>query len=73
LSKGEGYQVNFTSPNSNASFTGILSAYEEEVIDEETGEMRDLRTWGGDETRSGSNLVMPICNSGSTRITLYSV
>ncbi len=56
---GAGYQVTFSSTLSNIVYTGILSVYQKEVTDVATGEMRDLRMWGGDETRQGDQVVMP--------------
>ena len=54
---GWGFQVRAKALT--GSFTGILRFEEKAVEDEATGELRTLRTLGGDETRSGSFAMMP--------------
>lgn len=56
---GEGFQVKFASTDPAVVFVGLLNFVEKEVVNETTGEMRSGRTFGGDETRSGSAAVMP--------------
>ncbi|KAL4969912.1 glycoside hydrolase superfamily [Aspergillus stella-maris] len=58
LAVGRGFQVRFRGLDENATFTGILGAWEKEV-DDVTGELSTLRTLNGDETRSGEFLIMP--------------
>ena len=84
---GWGFQVSFTSVNGGTDFTGILNMREKD-IDADTGNLKTLRTFGGDETRSGTCAVMPaadpdyggfpisICIPAQTRIaecTVYSL
>ncbi|EGY20149.1 hypothetical protein VD0002_g8162 [Verticillium dahliae] len=57
LAVGRGFHVYFKSVRPEATFTGILHAEEKEVT--ETGELRTLRVFNGDETRSGEFLMMP--------------
>ncbi|KAG7139943.1 hypothetical protein HYQ46_013380 [Verticillium longisporum] len=57
LAVGRGFHVYFKSVRPEATFTGILRAEEKEVT--ETGELRTLRVFNGDETRSGEFLMMP--------------
>lgn len=56
---GQGFQVSFRSRKKSATFSGILSFLEKEVVDEETGEMRTCRVLNGDETQSGRVCIMP--------------
>lgn len=56
---GQGFQVQFRSRKKSATFSGILSFLEKEVVDEETGEMRTCRVLNGDETQSGRVCIMP--------------
>jgi hypothetical protein len=56
---GWGFQVRGKSTKDGTKFTGILSMKEKIVIDKETGQMKTLRTLGGDETRSGAFAMMP--------------
>ncbi|KAL4930265.1 glycoside hydrolase superfamily [Aspergillus undulatus] len=55
---GRGFQVRFRGLDEKVTFTGILGAWEKEV-DDQTGELKTLRTLNGDETRSGEFLIMP--------------
>ncbi|KZL71019.1 glycoside hydrolase [Colletotrichum tofieldiae] len=57
LAVGRGFNVKFKSVRREATFTGILAAAEKEV--DENGELRTLRVYNGDETRSGEFLIMP--------------
>ncbi|KAF6835668.1 hypothetical protein CPLU01_04138 [Colletotrichum plurivorum] len=57
LAVGRGFNVSFKSVRKEATFTGILAAAEKEV--DEKGELRTLRVFNGDETRSGEFLIMP--------------
>ncbi|KAF4547864.1 Hypothetical protein D9617_35g090150 [Elsinoe fawcettii] len=59
---GEGYQVTFRCLDPRTTFTGIQSFTELEVTDAKVGKLRPLRRFGGDETRSGSAIVMPSQN-----------
>lgn len=56
---GWGFQISAESTNPGTKFNGILKNEEKVVEDVKTGELRTLRTLGGDETRSGANAVMP--------------
>jgi hypothetical protein len=56
---GWGFQVRGKSTKDGTKFTGILSMKEKIVTDKETGQMKTLRTLGGDETRSGAFAMMP--------------
>lgn len=56
---GWGFQVVYKSRLADAHFTGILTFEEKEVVDPATGEMKTLRKFGGDETRSGQFAIMP--------------
>lgn len=56
---GWGFQVVARSTNPRSAFTGILSFREKLVANEETDELRTLRTLNGDETRSGIFAMMP--------------
>lgn len=55
---GAGFQTTFRSTKQTATFTGILAAEEKSVG--EDGSLTTLRTMNGDETRSGSFMIMPI-------------
>ncbi|KAF9873795.1 glycoside hydrolase [Colletotrichum karsti] len=57
LAIGRGFNVKFKSARKEATFTGILAAAEKEV--DENGQLRTLRVFNGDETRSGEFLIMP--------------
>ncbi|KAL0936025.1 glycoside hydrolase [Colletotrichum truncatum] len=57
LAVGRGFNVSFKSVRKEATFTGILAAVEKEVG--EDGQLRTLRVFNGDETRSGEFLIMP--------------
>ncbi|TDZ20766.1 hypothetical protein Cob_v006296 [Colletotrichum orbiculare MAFF 240422] len=57
LAVGRGFNVSFKSVREEATFTGILAAAEKEV--DENGELKTLRVFNGDETRSGEFLIMP--------------
>jgi hypothetical protein len=54
---GSGFQVTFKSTNPKVTFTGILKC-EEKTVDND-GNLHTLRTMNGDETRSGSFMMMP--------------
>lgn len=56
---GWGFQVVFKSRHPDAHFTGILMFEEQEIVDSTTGEMKTLRSLGGDESRSGQCAIMP--------------
>jgi hypothetical protein len=56
---GKGFQVRARSLNPKATFTGILKFNEKTVSDEEAGALRTVRMLNGDETRSGSCVMMP--------------
>jgi hypothetical protein len=56
---GWGFQVRARALSRTSSFTGILRFEEKMVADQETGELRKLRTLNGDETRSGIFAMMP--------------
>ena len=56
---GWGFQAVFTSLNPKSHFTGILSFKEKKVVDVSTGELKTVKTFGGDETRSGIYAMMP--------------
>jgi hypothetical protein len=55
---GWGFQVRARSLSRTSSFTGFLR-FKEKVADQETSELRTLRTLNGDETRSGIFAMMP--------------
>jgi hypothetical protein len=57
LCVGRGFHVYFESVRKEATFTGILRAEEKEVG--EDGVLHTLRVLNGDETRSGTFLMMP--------------
>lgn len=54
---GRGFNASFKSVRKEATFTGILSAEEKEV--DEQGQLKTLRIFNGDETRSGEFVIMP--------------
>lgn len=54
---GAGFQTTFRSTKPTATFTGILGAEEKNV--DGSGSLTTLRTMSGDETRSGSFMIMP--------------
>jgi hypothetical protein len=54
---GWGFQVTFKSTNPKSTFTGILYSEEKEI--DKDGKMTTLRIMNGDETRSGSFMIMP--------------
>jgi len=56
---GQGFQVGFRSRKPSATFSGILSFLEKEVVNEETGELRTCKMLNGDETQSGRVCIMP--------------
>ncbi|PSK38502.1 hypothetical protein B9Z65_6055 [Elsinoe australis] len=56
---GWGFHAAFKSANAKSHFTGILNFKEKRVVDEGTGELKTVRTLGGDETRSGIFAMMP--------------
>ncbi|KAL2444459.1 hypothetical protein ABEF95_016847 [Exophiala dermatitidis] len=56
---GQGFQVTFASAKPTATFTGILSFLEKEVVNVKTGQLKTLRELNGDETRSGKFCIMP--------------
>jgi hypothetical protein len=56
---GWGFQVRAESVAPGSTFTGILEFLEKAVEDEETGRLRTVRVFNGDETRSGKFAVMP--------------
>jgi hypothetical protein len=56
---GWGYQVRGKSTRPDIRFSGILNMKEKTVSNRETGQLKTLRTLGGDETRSGQFAMMP--------------